>query len=74
MSEQVCWVFDGTTDTRPETKEERAARLEQARDAAAKALFDQYERWNDRAFSDNAPTLKCKQHNKNWCPECTKTK
>ena len=54
-----------------ETPEERAQRLEDARQAAAKALFDQYEKWNDRGtFLDiNKPT-RCSTHNEQDCVVC----
>jgi hypothetical protein len=55
----------------PETPEERAQRYEDARLAAAAALFDQYERWNDRGtFLDiNKPT-RCSTHNEQDCVTC----
>lgn len=53
-----------------ETKAERAQRLEDARNAAAKALFDQYERWNDRGFLTAEKPIRCSTHDKEGCTVC----
>jgi hypothetical protein len=54
-----------------ETPEERAQRLQDAREAAAKALFDQYERWNDRGtFLNIDKPTRCSTHNEQDCVVC----
>jgi hypothetical protein len=60
---------------KPETPEEKAQRLNDAREAAARALFDQYERWNDRGtFLNPDRSFKCSTHNEQDCVVCTKRK
>lgn len=54
-----------------ETPEERAQRLEDARRAAAKALFDEYEKWNDRGtFLTIDKPFRCSTHNEERCCIC----
>lgn len=53
-----------------ETPEERAQRLLEAREAAAKALFDQYEKWNDRGFLKGDQPLRCSTHEEERCVIC----
>ena len=54
-----------------ETAEQKTQRLREAREAAASALFDKYEKWNDRgSFLDiNKPT-RCSTHNEQDCVTC----
>lgn len=53
-----------------ETKAQRAKRLEDARLAAAAALFDEYERWNDRGFLTAEKPIRCSTHDEENCRAC----
>lgn len=53
-----------------ETKAEKAQRLEDARVAAAKALFDEFERWNDRGFLTAEKPIRCSTHDSEDCTVC----
>lgn len=54
-----------------ETPEEKAQRLHDARQAAAKALFDEYEKWNDRGtFLSPEKPFRCSTHNEQDCCIC----
>lgn len=53
-----------------ETKTQKAERLEQARNAAAAALFSEYERWNERRFLDNGKPYRCSTHDEEECRLC----
>ena len=53
-----------------ETETQRAERLQQAREAAAEALYDKYETWNDRGFLNVDKPFQCSTHNEYPCVIC----
>lgn len=60
--------------SKKETAEERAQRLDDAREAAAIALFDKYENWNARGFLNVDKPHRCSTHNEQDCVICPSKK